>query len=75
MILLGVAEILICLDLERNASIIREGDLAVKIKRDVEEVDSIILRKYGCLVGPKWSASLRQVVQEAPKSYQVACRK
>ena len=57
MILLDAEGILICLDLERNASMILEGDLAVKIKREVEDVDSIILRRYGCLVGPKWSAS------------------
>ena len=50
---LGVAGILICLDLERRASIILEGDLAVNMNRDVDDVDSIILRRYGCLVGPR----------------------
>ena len=56
MILFGAKGILICLDLERNASMIREGTCCEN-KAQVEDVDSIILRKYGCLVGPKWSAS------------------
>ena len=54
---LVVADILICFDLERRASINLDGDLAVKINLEVEDVDSIIRRKYGCLVGPRWSAS------------------
>ena len=57
MISLLVDGIRICLDLDLSASINLEGDLAVKINLDVEDVDSIIRRRYGCLVGPRWSAS------------------
>ena len=63
-ILFGVAGILICFDLERNASIILEGDLAVNMNREVDDVDSIILRRYGCLVGPRWSASSMMISRE-----------
>ena len=40
-----------------RASIILLGALAVKINREVADSDSIIRRRYGCRLGPRWSAS------------------
>ena len=46
-------EIRICFVHDLSASIIRDGDRAVKINLDVADVDSIILLRYGCLIGPR----------------------
>ena len=43
--------------LDRKASIIRLGDLATKINREVFPDFSIILLRYACLFIPRWSAS------------------
>ena len=40
-------EIRMCLVLDLRASIIRDGDRAVKINLEVEDVDSIIRLRYG----------------------------